>query len=140
MSPSWSRSTAISAGSTFHPCGVSNFNFAWTAFCTLLRTLTPICDLTAPPTGATTTGEGSSTEIGGPTASGRSDCPSVGSMNLTLAMADASSMPRGCSVSTENLASTIRGYGEKGVVSGLGSEIAYTVSVSGLLWLQYGFV
>src|ERR1700761_5650523 len=94
----------------------------------LLRTLTPTLGLLSPPTGATTTGVVSCTEIGGPTASGRSDCPRVGSRNLTLATAMASLEP--CSV--EKLATACTGYGGHGRVTSFGSLMVYTVSVSGL--------
>src|SRR5438270_465594 len=85
----------MDAGSTFHPAGTSRWSLACTGVCMLLRTLTSICDFAAPDTGTTTTGVSSSTESGGPTARGRSDCPLVGSMNFTLAVAYTVPVPPG---------------------------------------------
>src|SRR5436309_13517173 len=110
----------MEAGSTLHPDGTSSCSLPCTADWTLLRTLTSICDLPAPVVGTTTTGVSSSTESAGPTASGRSDCPLVGSMNLIFAVACATPAPE--DVLKRAVACT--GYGGKGDVTSLGSLIA----------------
>src|SRR5215470_7675029 len=103
----------MDSGSTFHPAGVSSRSFEWTACCTLLRTFTEIRDFAVPAVEITATGDSRSTESGGPTASGRSDCPTVGSMNLTFATALTELHPSG----VLNCAVTRSGYGGNGSVT-----------------------